>query len=55
MAKMSSTDLEQQVAVWKQQLLDMKIEAGVAYEEPDNSEIEKWMSCDYVKRKLGVD
>ncbi|MEX2682651.1 MAG: AbrB/MazE/SpoVT family DNA-binding domain-containing protein [Candidatus Sigynarchaeota archaeon] len=51
----SNTNLERQVMSWKQQLMDMKIEAGVVQEEPDDTDSEKWMDRDYVKKKLGID
>jgi len=51
----TNTNLEKQVMFWKQQLLEMKVEAGVAKEEPADAETEKWMDRDYVKKKLGID
>jgi AbrB family looped-hinge helix DNA binding protein len=50
----TNTSLESQVNVWKERLIGMEIEAGIASDEEVVLEAGKWVDTEYVKKKLGL-
>jgi len=52
--KKANTNLEKQVNEWKEKLLQMKIEAGIAPIDAEEEETGKWMDEEYVEKKLGL-